>query len=515
MHPFHKHQNEYNCNLVFVIKIVSSAQTKELDQYTIEHEPIASIDLMERACRAFVKWFVERYDVSHPVGIVCGTGNNGGDGLGIARMLHDFNYPVKVWIVRGTATETSDFKTNLMRIENEIPVSEITAQVSPDLFLDCPIIIDAIFGSGLTRPVEGIYADVINGLNQTNAIKISVDIPSGMFADKHSEGIVFNADHTISFQFPKLAFVMSENNQRTGEWHLVDIGLSKKKSKEIITPYFLTSLKAVRGILKPRGKFDHKGKFGHALLIAGSTGKMGACVLAARAAMRSGVGLLTVHIPKSGYVIVQSAVPEAMALIDSSTDHFSDDVEEEKFSVVGIGPGLGQHTDTHKALEKLLKKSKKPMVIDADALNIISTHPSLQSLIPEGSILTPHPKEFERLAGTWPDDFERLELLKKFSTKINSVIVLKGAYSAIACPSGNVYFNPTGNPGMATAGSGDVLTGILTGLLAQGYAAEDAACLGVFVHGLSGDIAAKDNGMNALLASDLIAFLPAAFKKLE
>ena len=498
-----------------MIKIVSSSQTKELDQYTIEHEPIASIDLMERACRAFVNWFVERYDVSHRVGIICGTGNNGGDGLGIARMLHEFNYPVKVWIVRGAATETSDFKTNLKRIENKIAIADITVNIGEVFFGDFSILIDAIFGSGLTRSVQGIYADVINSLNHTKAIKISVDIPSGMYADRHSDGTVFNAGHTVSFQFPKLAFLMPENSKWTGEWHVVDIGLSKRKAKEIITPYFLTSIKTVRGTLNPRSKFDHKGKFGHALLIAGSTGKMGACVLAARAAMRSGVGLLTVHVPKSGYVIVQSAVPEAMALIDSTEDHFSDDVAAEKFSVVGIGPGLGQHPGTHKALEKLLKRSKKPMVIDADALNIISAQPSLQSLIPEGSILTPHPKEFERLACTWPDDFERLELLKKFSTKINSVIVLKGAYSAIACPSGNVYFNPTGNPGMATAGSGDVLTGILTGLIAQGYAAEDAARLGVFVHGLAGDMAAKENGMNALLASDLIAFLPAAFKKLE
>lgn len=498
-----------------MIKIFNSAQTKELDRYTIEHEPIASIDLMERACKAFVNWFVERYDVSHRVGIVCGTGNNGGDGLSIARVLQEFNYPVKVWIVRGAATETSDFQTNLKRIENKISVTEITANVSPDIFDDCSILMDAIFGSGLSRSVDGVYADVINCLNQTKAIKISVDIPSGMYADKHSEGTVFNADHTISFQFPKLAFLMPENNMFTGEWHLVDIGLSKKKTKEIITPYFLTSLKAVRGILKPRNKFDHKGKFGHALLIAGSTGKMGACVLAARAAMRSGVGLLTVHVPKSGYVIVQTTVCEVMAMIDTSEDHFSDDVADEKFSVVGIGPGLGQHPDTHKALENLTEKFRKPMVIDADALNIISAQPSLQSLIPEGSILTPHPKEFERLAGTWSNDFERLELLKKFSTKINSVIVLKGAYSAIACPSGNVYFNPTGNAGMATAGSGDVLTGILTGLLAQGYAAEDAAKLGVFVHGLSGDMAAKENGMIALIASDLIRFLPAAFKKLE
>jgi len=497
-----------------MIKILSASQIKELDTFTIQQEPIASIDLMERACRAFTNWFVEHYDATHRVGIVCGTGNNGGDGLGIARMLQEWNYPVKVWIVRGDVNETADFQTNLQRIENKIPVVEITEEVTAEFFSDRTILVDAIFGSGLSRPVEGIYEEVIGCLNTIKATKISVDIPSGLFTDKHAEGEIFRAHHTVSFQLPKLAFLLPENHLYIGEWHLVDIGLSKKGLHEIQTPYYLSSLKSVKKIYKPRGKFDHKGKFGHALLIAGSTGKMGAATLAARSALRSGVGLLTVHIPKSGYSIIQTAVPEAMALIDSSEDHFSDQRVDGQFQTIGIGPGLGHHLDTKKALAKLLENFRKSMVIDADALNLLAAHSELQLMIPEGSILTPHPKEFERLAGEWSNDFERLVKLQRFSKKIKSVIVLKGAYSTIACPSGNVYFNPTGNPGMATGGSGDVLTGILTGLLSQGYTAEETAIMGVYLHGLAGDLAVREKGLSSLIAGDLIDFLPTAFKKL-
>ncbi len=496
-----------------MIKILSAPQINELDAYTIQHEPIASIDLMERACKAFTTWFVEQYDATHRVGIICGTGNNGGDGLGIARMLREWNYPVKVWVVRGGANETNDFQKNLQRLEHKIQVVEIASDAKAELFEDRTILIDSIFGSGLSRPVEGIYEEVIDCLNASSAIKISVDIPSGMFADKHSEGEIFRAHHTVSFQLPKLAFMMPENNLYTGEWHLVDIGLSRKALQEIQSPFYLTTLKTIRKIWKPRNKFDHKGKFGHALLIAGSKGKMGACVLSAMAALRSGVGLLTVHVPQSGYQIIQTAVPEAMALIDPSEDHFSDRKSDDHFSTIGIGPGLGQHEETKNALAKLFEKFNKPMVIDADALNLLSAHSELQLLIPSGSILTPHPKEFERLVGAWSNDFDRLVKLQRFSKKINSVVVLKGAYTTIACPSGNIYFNSTGNPGMATAGSGDVLTGILTALFSQGYTAEETAIMGVYLHGLAGDLAVRDKGLISLIAGDLIDFLPAAFKK--
>jgi ADP-dependent NAD(P)H-hydrate dehydratase / NAD(P)H-hydrate epimerase len=498
-----------------VIKILSSDQIKAWDQFTIETEPIASIDLMERACQAFVTWFVQRYDASNKVGIVCGTGNNGGDGLAVARLLNDWNYPVKVWIMRGSVKETNDFSTNLRKLDSKISISELTTELDPELFADRTILIDAIFGSGLNRPLDGIYAKAIDCLNRSPKVKIAVDVPSGLRTDQHSTGTILQANHTVTFQVPKLAFFQPENYEFVGEWHVVDIGLHKKYVREIESDHSLITLKSVKKILKPRSKFDHKGKFGHALLIAGSTGKMGACILAARSALRSGLGLLTVHVPQSGYSIIQTVVPEAMTTIDQSPDFFSGREIEDFYTTVGIGPGLGQAAETVNALEYLLTSFKKPIVLDADALNILSANPKLLNLIPIGSILTPHPGEFERLVDKWNNDFDKLEKLKDLAVRIQSVIILKGAYSVIATPDKKLIFNSTGNPGMATGGSGDVLTGILAGLLAQSYASTDAAVIGVYLHGLAGDLAARDKGENSLIAGDIVDFLPAAFKKIE
>jgi len=498
-----------------MLKILSAKQIKNLDKFTIEHEPIASIDLMERACHAFVHWFVQHVRIEKKVGIVCGTGNNGGDGLGIARMLSERGYSVKVWIVRGEMNETPDFKTNLQRLPERIPTSEISKTADSTLFKDCSVLIDAILGSGLSRPTQGIYAQVISCINQTKALRIAVDIPSGLFADTHSEGEIALADHTVSFQLPKLSFLFPENHKYVGRWHLVDIGLSKEFIHDTSTNHFLVEAKSVKKMLKPRNRFSHKGTYGHALLICGSYGKMGACVLSAKAALRNGLGLLTVHVPSCGYSIVQTTVPEAMASVDVNGNYFSRAPENLNYSSIGIGPGIGTDSETVKAFSKILKEFRKPMVIDADGLNIVSQNKELIELIPEGSILTPHPKEFERLAGTWSDDFQRLELLKGLAVRIKSVVILKGAFSSIATPDGSVYFNPTGNPGMATGGSGDVLTGILTGLLSQGYSSTEAAILGTYAHGLSGDLAAADLGMDSLIAGDLVDFLPSALKKMH
>jgi ADP-dependent NAD(P)H-hydrate dehydratase / NAD(P)H-hydrate epimerase len=497
-----------------MIKILSSKQIKELDGYTIQHEPIASIDLMERACRAFVNWFVEHYNSTKKIGVICGTGNNGGDGLGIARMLHEWNYSVKVWIIRGGVHETTDFTENLKRLDSRIQVTEIKEAVDIAQFEDRSVIIDAVFGSGLTRPLEGIYEDVIACINQLRAIKLAVDIPSGLMADHHSKGEIFQAHHTLSFQLPKLAFLMPENFTYVGQWHLLDIGLSTAGLNEMESHLYLLEPKSIKDIFKPRKRFDHKGKFGHALIIAGSTGKMGACILACRAALRAGAGLLTSMVPRSGYPIIQTAVPEAMALLDESEDHFTYADFDLNYDTIGIGPGIGQNPDTAIAFEKILTRYRNPMVIDADALNLLAANPPMQNLIPAGSILTPHPKEFERLAGAWDNDFDRLIKLQRFARKINCVVILKGAHTTIACPSGDTFFNITGNPGMATGGSGDVLTGIITGLLAQHYSPPEAAIMGVYLHGLAGDLAAREKGQVGLIAGDLIEFLPVTFKKI-
>lgn len=495
-----------------MIKILSAKQIKELDAYTIASEPIASVDLMERACRAFCSWFTDRFDTSYTIGVVCGTGNNGGDGLGIARMLLAWDFPVKVWVIKGGVTESDDFKVNFNRLKAAVTYIENTFE--QDIFSACDVLIDAIFGTGLTRPAEGLYAAVINTLNETKAIRIAVDVPSGLLADAPSSGAIVKADYTLSFQLPKAAFFFADNYPYVGEWFTVDIGLSKAGIQEADTNNFLLTKKSVSRLLKPQKKFDHKGTRGHALLIAGTYGKMGAAVLASRSALRTGAGLLTTHVPECGYTILQTAVPEAMISVDESLKFITGYPDLMSFNAVGIGPGIGKHNTTARALGILLKQVNVPIVLDADAINCLGEQRELLEFLPPGSILTPHPKEFERVAGKWNNDFERLARQQEFSKTYQVVVVLKGAHTAISSPDGKVFFNNTGNPGMATAGSGDVLTGIITSLLAQGYPSLEAAQLGVWLHGLAGDEAKRKLGSRCMIASDIIDYLPAAAEKL-
>ncbi|HET9053140.1 MAG TPA: NAD(P)H-hydrate dehydratase, partial [Cyclobacteriaceae bacterium] len=482
------------------------------DAHTIRHEPIASIDLMERACMAFTAWFTAKFLNDKTIGVVCGTGNNGGDGLGIARLLSEQGYDVKIWIVRGAMPESEDFTVNLKRIRGKIPVFEIVSEADQNLFSDRSILIDAIFGSGLSRPAEGTYAQAISCMNNTPAIRVAVDMPSGLMADEPSFGEIVKADYTVTFQIPKLSFLFPQNNGYVGSWQVVDIGLDRSFMADAAGRYFVLEQQDIKQLLKPRLKFDHKGNYGHALLIAGSYGKMGAAILSARAALRSGAGLLTAHVPGCGYAIMQTSVPEAMTSIDGNEEIISAIPDTTPYSAIGMGPGIGQDKKTQQAFQTLLETSAKPVVIDADALNILGSNRELIHLLPKNAVLTPHPKEFERLAGSWKNDFERLKKQIDFSVKTGTVVLLKGAHSSISTPEGNVYFNNTGNPGMATGGSGDVLTGIITGLLAQGYSARDSALIGCWVHGLAGDRAAGHFGQISMIASDITAYLPDTFR---
>ncbi|NJN42146.1 MAG: NAD(P)H-hydrate dehydratase [Flammeovirgaceae bacterium] len=490
-----------------MLKILTTSQIKELDAYTIKHEPIPSIDLMERACVACCSWITSKFKSSKKIGVVCGPGNNGGDGLGIARLLSQKGYRVTVWMVNERDKTSEDFKINKSRLPKHIELNEVKKSHSPD-FSQVDVLIDALFGSGLTRPVEGIYEVVIKSMNNVSAARVAIDIPSGLMSDSVSTGAIVCAEHTLTFQLPKLAFMMSDNSGFIGEWVKLDIGLNKEYIKSADTKNFLLTLQSVRKKIKSRDKFSHKGDYGAGLLIAGATGKMGACVLSSRAALRSGIGLLTVHVPGNGYSIIQSSVPEAMALIDPDKNQFSACPDVANFDTVGIGPGIGQSDISAKALLQVIEKCTSPMVIDADGLNLLAVHREGLTILPAGTILTPHPKEFDRLAGESKNDFERLEKAKALSTSTKCVIILKGAHSAIVLPTGKIYFNNTGNPGMASGGSGDVLTGILTALLAQGYSPEDAALLGTFVHGRAGDLAANQKGPIGMIASDIIEWLP-------
>ena len=495
------------------MKILTASQIRQADAYTIAHEPIDSIDLMERASTAFVQWFTERFGKEQRVAIFCGQGNNGGDGLSIARQLILQHYEVQVFAIR-LGQPSPDFSINEERLQSLTRLRDIKQITDIPVSIGCDIIIDGIFGSGLSRPPEGLFAEIIDYLNQQQATRIAIDIASGLFADETSgaDGI-FQPDHTVSFQLPKLAFLMPGNHPFVGEWHVVDIGLSQKFISDQETSHFYTTAKDIQDIFKGRKKFAHKGNFGHALLVAGSYGKMGAAVLASKAALRSGVGLLTAHVPGIGNDILQTSLPEAMVSIDSNREWFSQISNTEGFNAVGIGPGLGKHKQTVKGLAQLMEQYANPMVIDADGLNILAENRELLMQVPPNSILTPHPKEFSRLTGETSDDLARLRALRAFSSNYQVFVVLKGAHTAIAAPEGQIYFNSTGNPGMATAGSGDVLTGIITAFLAQNYSPQQAAILGVYFHGLAGDIARDNLGSQGLIASDFADHLPRAIVK--
>ena len=502
------------------MKILPVDKIREADAFTIENEPIDSVDLMERAASKVYEWFMKRCKSKEvSVKIFCGIGNNGGDGLALARMLYATNIIPQVFVVRYSDKMSRDCEINFERLrdcrdvtpvasEYLVPMYDIFSEDDFPQISDSDIVIDAIFGSGLNRPIEGFTAELINYLNKTNAIKIAIDIPSGLLASQQptSKGQqpIAKVDYTLTFQFPKLAFMFPEYDPYVGKWEVLDIKLHKDFIDNVETLNFYTTEDVVKPILRKRPKFSHKGTYGHALLVAGSSGKTGAALLAAEACMRTGVGLLTAHLPKDALLSMQVYLPEAMTDIDESDTHCTKINDIIPYTAIGVGPGIGKNEETVTLLKKLLQETTQPLVLDADALNIIADNPTWLSFLPDNTILTPHPKEFDRLFGKTYNSYERLELQRKMSVVHNIIIVQKGAHTAITFPNGTCFFNSTGNPGMATAGSGDVLTGMILSLLAQRYAPAEAALLGVFLHGKAGDVAAENIGMESLIARDII-----------
>ena len=498
------------------MKILSAEEIRSWDQYTMQHEPVSSIDLMERAANKCVDWLEENGFIRDPFIIFCGKGNNGGDGLAIARLLAEGKHTVTVFILEFGHIGTQDFQANLARLHQfpEVDIRFVQTEENFHAFNGDEIIIDALYGSGLNRALEGVTAKLVAHINNSGCKVIAIDIPSGLFVDRSSKNNpAINADHTLSFQCYKPAFLVAENSTYVGEINILDIGLHPDFYSSLSAKYELVDQPVIASIYKPRNSFAHKGNFGHALLVAGSYGKIGAAVLAAKACLRSGAGLLSCHIPKCGYDILQTSIPEAMLMTDFNSS-FNTKLDDDliKYKAIGIGPGIGTASETKKMLEEIFGVYRSPLVLDADALNIIASQKKLLALIPPGSILTPHPKEFERLFGESSNDFDRIQITKQKAKELNVVIVLKGHHTFIATPSGLGYFNSTGNAGMATAGSGDVLTGILTGLLAQGYTSIETSILGVYLHGLSGDIAAKKFSQEAMIASDLVECIGESFK---
>ena len=499
------------------MKIFPSSTIKKLDAYTIEHEPIQSIQLMERAAHALTEAIINRWDNGTPVTVFAGPGNNGGDALAVARMMAEKGYKVEVFLFNTKGELSPDCQANkeLVEIMDEITFHEVSTQFAPPALTEDHLVIDGLFGSGLNKPLSGGFAAVVKYINASPATVVAIDIPSGLMGEENTFNIranIIKADVTLSLQLPKLAFLFAENAEFLGEWELLDIHLSEEGIEELDTDYEMLEVEEIRSLINPRKKFAHKGNFGHALLIAGSRGMAGASVLSARACLRSGVGLLTVHAPICNNDILQTSVPEAMVEQDASETCFAMPTDTDDYQAVGIGPGLGQNEETEAALLEQLDGCQTPLVVDADALNILANHRHTLTNLPKGSILTPHPKELERLVGKCQDSYERLTKAIELAHAAKIHIVLKGAYSTIITPTGKCFFNPTGNPGMATAGSGDVLTGIILALLAQGYPAEECAKIGTFVHGLAGDCACKKLGTISLTAGDIISHLPMAWR---
>lgn len=503
------------------MKLFSTQQVRVLDTYTLQHEPISELDLMERAASLLTDRLMEVLPYGANVHIFCGPGNNGGDGLVIARLLSYFPSVYSVWVfILGEEFRRSPaFVANLerLRAETKLQITQINSEEDfPTIDLD-NFVIDALFGAGLKRPLSGLPAQLVCHINSQQAHVFAVDIPSGLMGENNSDANYSNcirANQTFTFQFPKLAFFFSENYLYVGKWEVIDIGLHPQGLA--ITPsqfHYFEHSDAVK-LLKPRPKFAHKGHFGHGLLIAGSYGMMGAAILGTRACLRSGVGLVSAHVPQKGYQIMQTSVPEAMLEIDDSELMYTSTSNCNRFSAMAVGPGLGTKLNTQRGVLNLLKICQTPLVVDADALNCLALNLDKPWNFPPQTIITPHPKEFDRLAGQSDTSFERLQKAIVFAREKSCIVVLKGAYTATILPDGTVWFNSTGNPGMATAGSGDVLTGIILALLSQGFSPENAAVFAVYLHGLAGDIAASHKGFESMIASDIIDCLGEAYKKI-
>ncbi len=492
------------------MKIFTTSQIRQLDQLTIEREPISSIALMERAADRILQQFKKDWSFGRDVVIIAGPGNNGGDGLALGRMLLQIGYEVQI-ILLNTGNLSPDCKANKERLTELFPesLSEQTRKFSPVELSAQTVIIDSIFGSGLSRPLDRIFREAAEWINSTENLVVSIDIPSGMDGEKcveHDDTIV-KTDLTYTLQFPKIAFLFPENEKYIGKWKIIDIQLHPEAIAETETNFLYTEKTEIKKMLKVRSRFSHKGTFGHVLIWAGKKGMGGAAVLSAKSALRVGAGLVSVHSVEENRIILQSTLPEAIFVNELNNLN--------KYNSFAFGPGLGADEATAEMLFEFLKTLEKPCVLDADALNIISQKQNFLDFIPENSILTPHPKEFDRLFGISSNSTERIEKASSQVQKLGVYIVLKGANTLIATPEGKLFFNSTGNSGMAVGGMGDVLTGMISGLLAQGYSSEESAVLGVYLHGLAGDLALNTQSEESLLPTDLIENIGNGYKFLR
>ena len=499
-----------------MLPLLLSSQIREADAYTITHEPIASIDLMERASKAFVGWFVNHFpEKKKTISVYCGTGNNGGDGLAIARMLDQHGYEkVGVKIARFSDRSTDDFNSNLERLRStSVPVRELQAGEEFDSE-NAEIIIGALLGTGLNKPLSGDFERLVNYLNSLERTVVSVDVPAGLFSDGEvpKGAVALRSDLVITFQQPKINFLLPESGPFVKCWEAVNIGINGKFIHSLNSPYQLVEEKDIRSKLKPRQRFTNKGTYGHALIIAGQPETMGAALLASSACAYAGSGLTTACVPKSGLTALNSYHPEVMAIVCEESE--LPEIEWTKFNTIAIGPGLGKDEGALTLFAEVLKNYDRPMVIDADALNMLSENPGLWKHVPEGSVLTPHMKEFDRLFGEHQNWWQRLQTAREKAKEYQVNIVLKNDYTITITPGDKLYFNSTSNAAMASGGMGDVLTGIIAALLAQKYSPEDACIIGNYIHGKAGDELAVPNRMYVVLPGRLVTQLPVTMAKL-
>lgn len=502
-----------------MIPLLTAEQVRQADAHTIAHEPIASIRLMERAAVTCTNRLMEDLDYEVPVVVLAGMGNNGGDGLAMARLLSAAGQrEVRVIIPQCKQAASADCRTNLGRLEGTRVAIDVLAEGAElPYFPPHALVIDALFGTGLQRPLTGWLKALVVQLNARPNEVLAIDLPSGLFADSNEgndKSAIVQADRTYTLELPKQALLMPDLSRFAGCWEVVPIGLDRRFIAAQRTGLMLMEAADAAACMPPRNPVAHKGHFGHAWLLAGGPGKMGAALLAAKAALRTGCGLLTVHVPAGQEPLVHAALPEAMVSVDpgeglSALPRFA------KVSAIGMGPGIGTEAETAKLLKLLIQQAPAPLVLDADALNILAENKTWLAFLPPGTILTPHPVEFERLAGNAGSGEARLQMARELAMKQRLVVVLKGAHTAICAPDGQIWFNTTGNPGMAKGGSGDVLTGIITSLRAQGLDPVAAAMLGVYAHGRAGDRAAEHLGMDGMLPGDLIEQLPHVWKQLR
>lgn len=499
-----------------MLPLLIAPQIREADAYTIAHEPIASIDLMERASKTFVGWFVNHFpDKKRPIAVYCGTGNNGGDGLAIARILHGHQYnSISIKIARFADKASEEFNVNLKRVvDAQLSVTEIKPGENFPAE-ECEIIIDALLGTGLNKPLEGDYKRLVAHLNSLQKTVVAVDVPTGLFSDGEmpEDAVVLKTDLVITFQQPKISFLLPESEPFIKCWEAVNIGIDEKFIASLNFSYAAVEEKDARRMIKPRHKFSNKGTYGHALIVAGKPETMGAALLCSSAAVYAGSGLTTACVPKSGLTALNSYMPEIMAIVRSGNE--LPNIKWDAFNAIGVGPGLGSDDLALEMLTYILGNYKKPIVFDADALNLLATHKTLWSSIPENSILTPHMKEFDRLFGENKNWWQRIQTGIQKAREHSICILLKNDYTMVFAPTGKVYFNTTSNAAMASGGMGDVLTGIITSLIAQKYTSEEACILGAWLHGKAGDELALTGRLNVVLPSQVAARVPATMAKL-